>query len=516
MVWLNFMIDITREFWGDFGISSLFCLALIAIFVFARDRFAKSLLGIYGLVMLIVIYNPLTYYICKLFMEETTFQQYYQRFFGLIPVAAIIAAAVIFLIKKTDLTGIKKFACLIIAGLLIVILGHPIYQEDWYTKAENRNKVPQDVVTICDLFADYEGDEIRIMAPQDIAVYLRQMDTRFSMAYARSLPKEAYELTNEIPDVEVVADYCKNHNIEYVVVSAIDSTLGGYLNYGFKLYGRTPYYAVLTPNDPNWILTEYGDESGLQGLCYTLHNRKDDTLIVFDGGHVENETILRDAIKEHGGQVDAWIITHFHKDHVDAFNEIYANPNGITIDQVYTTPMEPDFYHSIAKEWDDIESFDRFVEITKDANNINYVSRDDVLTFSDGLKVTFLNAFDEVVDSYREDIPNDGALVTRIETEDRSALLVSDCHTGHMAEYFVDTYGDKLDADILQPGHHGNNSMPIESGFYELVSPEVTIFDLPTDMLTSPQYTAGALAAFLQEMGSRIVWYNTAPNVFGL
>lgn len=512
MVWLEFMKNITQTFWGGYGFAILFSLAIIAILFLIRDKRGKYMLAWYSLLILFFVYNPVTLFVSRKIFEETTFQQYYLRFYSLIPVAVIIALGGTLVINKFQ--GAKKLLATAVLGLLIVLLGNCLYNESWFTKAENRNKVPQDVVTICDIFADYEGDHIHIMAPQGVAVYLRQMDSRFWMPYARNLPDEAYELTNPKPNPAIVAQYCKDNEVEYVVVSAADTILNTYLNYGFKLYGRTPYYAILTPNYGNWVLTEYTDQSDLQGLCYTMYNREDGTLIVVDGGHSQNVAQLREAIQFYGGKVDAWIVTHYHKDHVDAFNEIYADPQGIEIKQVYASPFFADSFYPVAQEWDDVESFDKFFEVTKDATNINYVKRDDVLTFSDDLTITFYNSFDDVVVECAEDMPNNCSLVFKMATPNRSILMCSDCHSKFMAEYLVKTYGTELKSDILQCGHHGNNSMPTETGFYEIVDPEVAIFDGPDWLMTSPQYTAGALAGYLSDAGSRLVWYNTAPNIF--
>ncbi len=515
MVWLDFFIDITQEFWGDYGYSILFSIALIAIIVTCKEKLSRYLFLWYTLLVVIFIYNPLTLFVCRHFLEESTFSQYYQRFYSLIPVTVIIAFGFMYLIKR--FFGWRKLVATFVALALIAVLGECIYTQDWFTKATNRNKVPQDVVTICDLFADYEGDTIRIMAPLDIAVYLRQMDPRFSMPYVRSLPDEAYELTNEDPDPSVIVEYCQENDVDYVVVSSAETVLNRYLDYGFTVYGYTSQYTVLMPNDPDWILTEYADASGLQGMCYTMYNQNDGTLIVIDGGHAEDEDMLREAIEDYGGTVDAWILTHYHMDHIDAFNEIYEDPQGIDIEQVYVTNLDAELFYSVAQEWDDVDSFNKFLEITADADNINYVARDDVLTFSDNLTITFFNACDEVVTDSEgaQDIPNNDSLVFKMATDNRSILICGDCHSEYMADYLVDTYGEQLDSNILQCGHHGNNSMPTDSGFYELVSPEISIFDFPDDFMTSAQYTAGALAAYLQELGSRIVWYKTAPNVFG-
>ncbi len=514
MVWIKYMIDITKDYWGSFIFPAIFVISLVTILIIEKEKIKRYAFLWYVMIALVFIYNPLTLFLSRKLLEETTFSQYYLRYFSIIPVFAVIAFGLTLILTK--LSGWKKPVAFICVLLAIGACGKLIYSEDWYTKSENRMKVPQDVVTISDLFAGYEGDYIRIMAPKAIAVYLRQIDSRFSMPYSRDIPDETYELTNPEPKPQVIVDYCKENAVDYVVVSAVDTVLNTYLNYGFKLYGRTTYYAVLTPNDPSWILTEYEDASGDQGLAYTMKNMKDGTLIVIDGGNAGNEQQMRDAIKENGGVVDAWILTHYHKDHIDTFNAIYANPKGIEIKDIYVTPLEPEVFYSLGlEEWDDVDTYETFMKLTESADNINYVNRNDVLKYSDGLKITFFNSYDEVVAEGREDVPNNDSLVFKLETEDRSILICADAHSEYLAKYLVETYGENLKADILQCGHHGNNSMPQTTGFYEMVAPEIAIFDAPEWLMTGAQYSAGALADYLQKLGSRVVWFNTAPNVFG-
>lgn len=514
MVWKDFLVNITKEYWGGFVFPTLFFFALLGILFIEKDKIKRYAFLWYSLLVLVFIYNPLTVYVSGKIYEASTFDQYYRRFFTLIPMMAIIAFGVTLWLSK--LQGKKKVLAFMAIIAVIAVSGNLIYAEDWFTKADNKMKVPQDVVTISDLFADYDSDKIRIMAPKDLAVYLRQIDSRFSMPYARDIPDEAYELTNPIPKPQIIVDYCKEENVDFVVVSAVDTVLNTYLNYGFKLYGRTTYYAVLEPNDPDWILTEYEDESGDQGLAYTMKNKNDGTLIVIDGGNAGNEDQIRKAIKKNGGVVDAWILTHYHKDHIDTFNAIYENPKGIKIKNIYVTPLDSDTFHGLAlEEWDDVDTYEKFQQITADADNINFVTRNDVLRFTDNLKITFFNSCDDVVLEGREDVPNNVSLVFKMETEDRSILICADAHSKYLAEYLVDTYGEDLHADILQCGHHGNNSMPTDTHFYEVVAPEIAIFDAPEWLMTGTDYTAGALADYLQKLGVRIVWFKTAPNIFG-
>ncbi|MBR4707300.1 MAG: hypothetical protein IKP29_04515 [Pseudobutyrivibrio sp.] len=509
---VDFFISLTKSFWNSVGFPMLFVVAIIAIFVFEKEKLKRYTFLWYTCLVFIFIYNPITLLVCKMILEKSTFEQYYLRFFGVAPIMFVIAFG--FTLAASKLQGIKKLIAVACLTAVICLAGKCLYTQPWFTKAENRNKVPQDVVTLCDIFADYSEDTIRIMAPQRLAVYLRQMESRFSMPYARSVPDEGLELTALKPDVKSVADYAAENDVDYVVVWAVDETLNAYLNYGFTLFGRTANYAVLQPYQPSWIMTEYDMTSGDQGIFYTVENIADGTFIVIDGGDAQNEQQVRDVIMDHGGVVDAWIITHYHQDHVDAFNAIYPNPKGIDIKQVYVTPLDADVFYSVAQEWDDVDSFNTFINITKDAKNINNVSRNDALQFDD-LTITFFNAYDEVVTA-GGDIPNNDSLVFKLATANRSALIMGDCHSDFMAEYFIKTYGDKLNADILQLAHHGNNSIPVETGFYDVVSPEVAVFDTPDKIMQSPNYTAGALAAYFIENNVRIIWYNTAPNQFGL
>ena len=570
MVWLNFINTISSSFWANIGIFTIFVVALVGIFLFEREKIKRYIYLWYTLLVLFLIYNPLSYFLAKSFLEQSTFEQYYLRFFSLAPIVFVIAFGMTLLVDK--FSGLKKMLAVIAALGVIVLCGDLLYNEDWFTVSENRMKIPQDVVVISDFFSNetalanlgysldenndivlsdktsstqetadglemsedellegfkdteeqyvYEQTEItekliRIMAPQEIAVYLRQYDERFSLPFTRYVEDIAYELTNQAPQVQEVVSYCNKNNIDFIVVSKNPEIVNKYLNYGFEFLAWTNKYALLkVMPEPSWILTEYNMASGDQGMFYTMVNRKDGTLIVIDGGDIANEAQVRKAIKDNGGVVDAWILTHYHQDHCSVFNAVYQNPQGIKIKDIYATPLDTSIFHSVAQEWDDVEVYDKFHEITVDDKRVHYILRDDKLAF-DNLEITFLNACDDVVYDNKEDIPNNASLVLKLKTEYRSAIICADCHSKGMGEYLVNTYGDELDCDVLQLAHHGNNSIPQETGFYEKTTPEVAIFDCPDWVLNGEQYTAKDLKQYLEENGIRTVSYATAPNVFG-
>ena len=52
--------------------------------------------------------------------------------------------------------------------------------------------------------------------------------------------------------------------------------------------------------------------------------------------------------------MDAWIISHPHRDHAGAFNEIMADPGDIVVKQIYDNGFDYDFIMAAGEPYDDI------------------------------------------------------------------------------------------------------------------------------------------------------------------
>lgn len=264
-----------------------------------------------------------------------------------------------------------------------------------------------------------------------------------------------------------------------------------------------------------WVVTSYPDASGRQGMFYTIHDKATNALVVVDGGWTDNAPQVRKVIAGYGNTVDAWILTHYHNDHVDAFNAIYEDPQGIRIRHIYASPMDYDTYLSVAKPWDFPESYEKFLALTKDADNLTYIERDDTVKAA-GLSFYFFNTYDDTLLDVvgRSDLPNNGSLIFKAEGEEDSFLFLGDAHDARLGQYLVDTYGEELCATYVQAGHHGNNSMP--QSFYRSVDPDCMVFDAPKWLMTSSEYTSKKLAAWCRANGVKTYDYRTGPNRFGL
>lgn len=103
-------------------------------------------------------------------------------------------------------------------------------------------------------------------------------------------------------------------------------------------------------------MTQYDHTTGSQAILYTLQNFIDRTLLIIDGGWLDNSEPVRNIILEKGSTVNAWILMYYHSDHIGAFNTIYQDPQGIEINQVYASPYNRELFCSVAKDWDGIDT----------------------------------------------------------------------------------------------------------------------------------------------------------------
>lgn len=264
---------------------------------------------------------------------------------------------------------------------------------------------------------------------------------------------------------------------------------------------------------PTWTLTQFSDESGQQAMFYTIRNNEDGTLIVIDGGFNANTNQVRSVINMFGGHVNHWFLTHYDEDHASAFNDIYANPDGIEIDSVYCTPLDYDYYIECAvdRPWETPWVYETFLNQTSGDERIHYLSRGDTLEF-DGLQIEIFNSYDQVVlDTGVLDVANYASLVIKITGEEDSVLFCGDVQ-GPLWSILATMYGDRLEAEYVQPGHHGNNGVPPEE--WAVVNADVMLFDAPEWLANSDDHTAKALIEWCHENGIETYEFATAPNSF--
>lgn len=263
---------------------------------------------------------------------------------------------------------------------------------------------------------------------------------------------------------------------------------------------------------PKWEITQYSDDSGSQAMFYTITSDQKDVIII-DGGYTSNADKVKRVIKEYENHVDAWILTHPHPDHLGAFNEIYAQSDEIVIGKIYDNGLDYVYYDTLDQEWDNIDTYATYLKLVEGDDRVKHIVRNDQLKIKN-LTFEFMNSYDEISQGYSEDIGNDGSLVFKVSDGKQSMLFTGDCHSDSVSEYLIQEYGERLKADYVQMGHHGNNSLPKE--FYEYVNPSKAFFDAPEWLVNGEQYSTKETEMYMMKMGAEVLDYRTAPNTIKL
>ena len=258
-----------------------------------------------------------------------------------------------------------------------------------------------------------------------------------------------------------------------------------------------------------WNVTSFASTQNNQIMFYTIEDNKGHFVIV-DGGLWQDAEIVWGEILKHKRHIDAWILTHPHPDHTDAFNNLMQSPPlEFTIDTIYMPEVNPETYEEKQKPWDSIGSYYLQTEVTKDLDNIIYVHENDIYDLI-GLEMKVISSWDEHVDALPQQLPNDGSIMFKISGKEKSMLFCSDVEAD-MEQYIIPAHEKELRADYVQCGHHGN--WGLNNGFYDYVGASIAFMDSPAWMFEpDSEYTALQLKEYLEERGTTVYTFETAPN----
>ena len=514
-----------NEFQGGGAQMAIFwfsALMLLALPKFRGSKIIENLLKYTFLFMLVFVCPVSAGIIMKFCIGESV----YWRMLWLLP--EVIFIAYFFTKLVMERTGIKRWVLLALCVVFVASTGTGFFRYIKPTRIGGINKLPNETIAVCEaLQADKakRGEkEIRLIVPDGLVCSIRQYDATIKMPYGRAVLKGEkkhliHDALAQTPvSFDLLAYLAGLYDCNYLVypLSEDGSSESSLQKVGYESVGQLDGYGLYylnTEKKDEWVAISYPDQSGNQAMFYTLYNPKEDALVVVDGGWDANTDLVRRVIKSHGGKVKAWILTHYHTDHISAFNEIYQNPKGIKIEQVYVSPYDREHFEEVAYEWDNLDTYENFLNITKDAKNIKALHRDDEITIA-GLKVKVFNSYDRLAVENTKDIGNDGGLMFKVTGKQASMLFCADVHSDTMADMLLDRYGDELIADYVQLGHHGNNSFP--TYLYDVVDAGVAVFDTPESIMNGEQYTCQELKAYLVKKGTETREYSQGAGVLYL
>lgn len=221
---------------------------------------------------------------------------------------------------------------------------------------------------------------------------------------------------------------------------------------------------------------QYANRDHWQSMGYFIKT-PDGKTVVIDGGRFEGKDAehLHSLIRDDGGRVDLWFITHAHEDHFGALSYILRNtvPLDIEIGELCFNfpPVEWTKTVEDAISYPHIVRFLAELEVCK--INHRRVAQDEVIECG-GLSVEVV--FDGGGYEKRDNI-NDTSLVLRFHFPSRDILFLADLGWDGGDDLLKLVSHDRLRCDIVQLAHHGQNG--VRRSFYEVVRPKLALYTAP-------------------------------------
>ncbi|MBO5372524.1 MAG: MBL fold metallo-hydrolase [Lachnospiraceae bacterium] len=519
----DFVISMYDTYNGTGMHMALFFACLIYLIVQKKEKDKRYLFLGYTLLFFILCFFPIT---AKVILSCVG-QEVYWRMFWLLPMTVVIAYTAVQILMQMETKG-KRYGMLGLLLVMIVMTGTFTYNETIFAPKQNNYKLPGDTIEICDAIeadAALNGIETKkLLTVNELLTTIRQYDASILMPYGNEVIKGNKAetenaaclfrlMSREIKNWEAICWYAGMENCNYIAYPKDDAVTETLAGLDFAKVSETTNYAIyrreygVKSYDDKWLITQYGGADGAQLSFYTLQNNKGN-LIVVDGGWESDASYMRKVLKGLGNHVDAWIITHPHRDHAGAFCKIYKKPKNLTIDKVYAVDVGDLQRHLENPTEDEEEICQKWFEM--EIPQLTYVHAKDSFEVA-GLKFEVFNAYDAYVEEMSDKLLNDGSMMFKVTAKEESMLFCADVGEA-MSDYLLDTYGDALKAEYIQMGHHGNGGL--KKDFYDFIDAKVAFFDAPDWLMndTTGAYTTPDNRYFMTINGVAVYSFSTTPN----
>lgn len=207
----------------------------------------------------------------------------------------------------------------------------------------------------------------------------------------------------------------------------------------------------------------------------TLFRSPSGRIVMVDGGWGADGEFLLGEIKRLGGVVDAWFLTHAHRDHYRALGEILKKPGcgGLKIGRVVHNFVPLDFIAEVSPSG--LPHVREFLDdLAKSGISVEKPGVGHVFDFGEGLSFECLNEPDL---SMRRDAINNSSVCYRVINAGKSVLVTGDVSEEMGAKMLATLPPEKLKSDVCFLSHHGQ--MGASKEFYAAVKPEICIWPTP-------------------------------------
>ncbi|MCR5419279.1 MAG: MBL fold metallo-hydrolase [Lachnospiraceae bacterium] len=545
-----------KEYFGYGAVMTLFLCALLFFLAMREKERSLKIYLVYLGIVAVGMLNPLTVYV----LDKTNNLTVFERFFWLMLSPVCLAAA-------GGVIGKGKRMLTICLPLLLLLCGRSVFTEIEYQKAENACKISKEAIEVSDIIMrDYEGlpadakiepnrrgfensKRPRAAITEPLCGEVRMYNSNIDLWYVRkgfgNAKTHRYKkvanylsLSNEEIPVKKLIKKLYQRDFRYFVLGDWQTLTGKVGIYDIQQIGRAGRYTVYKYTPKGLIsIRHFSNEEDLGCMSYLIKLYSGE-LIVVDGGRPSMSLQLTDAIKEEGGHVKAWIITHPHDDHAGVLASILEaewDKSEITIDQIYLGEWDWDAVNEQNLRTD----FVYYLKSNLDKrDNVTYLKTGDVVELGEKYHIRVLHTCNETVTENSGNILNDGSMVFLLQSVKEDMLFLGDIGDNNpslradegitddkigegskMGRLLADeilaqlTEKDLKRIRILQVSHHGNNLMP--DYFYEKISPKLAYFDAPDWLMNNRMKDTGEKGSYttphyrdlMKKIGASIVSY---------
>lgn len=202
----------------------------------------------------------------------------------------------------------------------------------------------------------------------------------------------------------------------------------------------------------------------------------DNKIIVMDGGEANKDlyndtrddflSLLKTITGEEKPTVDAWFITHCHRDHIGVFNELMKDDSPLCkVKNVY--------YNFPSRDWmiqqNVLETYENFMIALKNCDNAVVVQLGDVIPVGN-VSMEVMLVPDPTITSNGV---NESSVVFRATIGEQTVLFLGDLGTASGNRLYRQ-HKSKLKSDVVQMAHHG--SYGVTDITYRHISPKVCLW----------------------------------------
>lgn len=252
----NLILQLYRDYTGTGMIAGLFIASTAGLVYLEKQKDRRVLMVLLPITVFAIFMFPLFAWVVIQYAET----EIYYRILWLLPVTAVIAY-----VGAKLASGLKGWRRLGAVGVLVAIIcfcGDYVYDNPYFTKAENTFHVPNTVIELCDGMI-LPDREVRAVVPVDMVQYVRQYTPYVQLAFGRDVTVDRWNLSNEMYEIyelgypngmteaSLLADACRKYDVHYVVWDADKEMFGSLIDYDFVLLYSVGKYDVFADAKSN-------------------------------------------------------------------------------------------------------------------------------------------------------------------------------------------------------------------------------------------------------------------------